>query len=272
MGFNSGFKGLNQYRQSLYNKLEIAEECQNINTEWQQIKDSVLNAAIEVIQDENKEPRKEWWDDECREALEEKNLARMKCTNRRRRMNQNHYMEKRKTANAICKRKKKKWINDKIKQIEEANRKNKTRKFYKNSAFFNKKQTQLIPLCKDNNGAIISEKILVLEKWKQYFNKILNSETQQAKNNYEVPLQGNDGEEIETPTYKEINNIISKLKGNKAPGPDNITAELIKSVGYILKLRIYNLILKIWKNEQIPEEWTEGIICPIFKKRRSKTV
>jgi len=33
-----------------------------------------------------------------------------------------------------------------------------------------------------------------------------------------------------------------------------------------LKLRIYNLILKIWKNEQIPEEWTEGIICPIFKK------
>ena len=33
-----------------------------------------------------------------------------------------------------------------------------------------------------------------------------------------------------------------------------------------MKLRIYNLILKIWNNEQIPEEWTEGIICPIFKK------
>jgi hypothetical protein len=33
-----------------------------------------------------------------------------------------------------------------------------------------------------------------------------------------------------------------------------------------LKLRIYDLILKIWKNERIPEEWTEGIICPIFKK------
>jgi len=94
----------------------------------------------------------------------------------------------------------------------------------------------------------------------------LNSETQQAKNNYEVPLQGNDGEKIETPTYKEINNIISKLKGNKAPGPDNITTELIKSGGYILKLRIYNLILKIWKNQQIPGEWTEGIICPNFKK------
>jgi hypothetical protein len=29
-------------------------------------------------------------------------------------------------------------------------------------------------------------------------------------------------------TYKEINSIISKPKGNKAPGPDSITSELIK--------------------------------------------
>jgi uncharacterized membrane-anchored protein len=41
---------LKQYRQSLHNKLEIVTDCQDVNTEWQQIKDSVLNAAIEVIQ------------------------------------------------------------------------------------------------------------------------------------------------------------------------------------------------------------------------------
>jgi len=98
----------------------------------------------------------------------------------------------------------------------------------------------------------------------------LNLETKQVKSNYEAPLQGNDKEEIEIPTCKEINNIISKLKGNKATGPDSITSELIKSGGYILKLRIYNLILKIWNNEQIPEEWTEGIIRPIFKKSYRK--
>ena len=55
---------LNQYRQSLYNKLEMAVECQDINTEWQQIKDSVLKSATELIQNENKKPRNEWWDDE----------------------------------------------------------------------------------------------------------------------------------------------------------------------------------------------------------------
>ena len=80
-------------------------------------------------------------------------------------------------------------------------------------------------MCKDNNGAIISEKILVLEKWKQYFNKILNFETQQVKSSTKAPTQdNNDEEEMEIPTYKEINTIITKLKGNKSPGPDCITA------------------------------------------------
>jgi len=49
-------------------------------------------------------------------------------------------MQKRKIANGISKRKKKEWLNDKTKQIEEANRKNETQKFYKNSAFLNKKE------------------------------------------------------------------------------------------------------------------------------------
>jgi hypothetical protein len=213
---------LKQYRRSLHNKLEMAEECKDINTEWQQIKDSVLNAATGVIQNENKKPQNEWWDDECRKAMEEKNFAQMKCINRRTRINQDDCMEKRKTANCICKRKKKELLNDKIKQIEEMKPRNSIK-----TAFFNKKQTQIIPLCKDNNGEIISERISVLENWKQYFNNILNFKTQQAKSNTEVPLQDIDEEEIEIPIHKEINNIISKLKRNKAPGPDCITFELI---------------------------------------------
>ena len=82
---------LKQYRQSLYNKLETMKECEDANIEWQQIKDSVLNAATEVIQSEYKKPQNEWWDEECRMVIEEKNLARMKCLNRRTRINQNNY-------------------------------------------------------------------------------------------------------------------------------------------------------------------------------------
>jgi hypothetical protein len=67
-----------------------------------------------------------------------------------------------------------------------------------------------------------------------------------------------------TATYREISDTI-KLKGNKAPGIDNIPAELIKHGGYTLKNRMYKLILLIWNKEQLPTEWLQGI-CPIYKK------
>jgi len=72
--------------------------------------------------------------------------------------------------------------------------------------------------------------------------------------------------EIELPTYKEVSNIINKVKRNKAPGTNNIPAELVKYGGYILKYGMYNLILLIWSKEQLPMEWLQGIIRPIYKK------
>ena len=86
----------------------MAAEHQDINTEWQQIKDSVLNAMTEVIQYKNKKPRNEWWDDECRKAMEEKNLARMKGLNRRTRINQNDYIYKKRRRRRKKKEEKKK--------------------------------------------------------------------------------------------------------------------------------------------------------------------
>jgi hypothetical protein len=39
-----------QYRQHLHNRLEGKAESQNINNEWMNIKESVLDSANEVIQ------------------------------------------------------------------------------------------------------------------------------------------------------------------------------------------------------------------------------
>jgi hypothetical protein len=59
---------------------------------------------------------------------------------------------------------------------------------------------------------------------------------------------------------------ISKMKNGKAPGIDNITVELIKNGGPEPLQRIFDLLLQIWGQEKVPEEWEIGIICPIFKK------
>jgi hypothetical protein len=38
-------------------------------------------------------------------------------------------------------------------------------------------------------------------------------------------------------------------------------AELVKHGGIELKRRIHKLIMKMWEEETLPTEWTEGIIC-----------
>jgi sorting nexin-29 len=56
------------------------------------------------------------------------------------------------------------------------------------------------------------------------------------------------------------------FKNNKAPGEDNISAELIKYGSLELWKEIHTLIEVIWINELIPEELHTAIICQIHKK------
>jgi hypothetical protein len=59
---------------------------------------------------------------------------------------------------------------------------------------------------------------------------------------------------------------IGKLKSYKSPGTDNIPAELIKAEGETLYSEIHRLICCIWNKEELPQQWKECIIVPIYKK------
>jgi hypothetical protein len=50
------------------------------------------------------------------------------------------------------------------------------------------------------------------------------------------------------------------------PGEDSITAELVKGGGRMLWRKIHILMERVWKGEQMPEEWNSAIIFPIYKK------
>jgi sorting nexin-29 len=62
-----------------------------------------------------------------------------------------------------------------------------------------------------------------------------------------------------------------KLKNNKAPGMNFIKAKLVKHAGVEYTKYLHQLIVKIWINEIIPEEWNLGIICPTHKKGDAMT-
>jgi hypothetical protein len=55
------------------------------------------------------------------------------------------------------------------------------------------------------------------------------------------------------------------LKKYKSPGSDEIPAELIQAGGKILLSVIHKLINSVWNKEELPDQWKESIIVPVYK-------
>jgi hypothetical protein len=67
---------ISQYREKIQSKMqEIGEEA-DINQDWQNLKQMILEAASEFKISEDVKNTNHWWDDECKRAIQEKNEAR----------------------------------------------------------------------------------------------------------------------------------------------------------------------------------------------------
>jgi hypothetical protein len=61
---------------------EIGEET-DINQDWQNLKQMIVEAASEFKLSKDPKNTNHWWDGECKRAIQEKNEARKKCLIRR---------------------------------------------------------------------------------------------------------------------------------------------------------------------------------------------
>ena len=68
------------------------------------------------------------------------------------------------------------------------------------------------------------------------------------------------------PSQEEMEKAICNLKTNKAPGEDDIRAELIKNASRELKERLHVLTCKIWRDEKMPGDWKVGLVVRLFEK------
>jgi hypothetical protein len=71
---------------------------------------------------------------------------------------------------------------------------------------------------------------------------------------------------VPEPSLVEVEIAIGKLKSYKSPGTDQILAELIKVGSETLYSEIRRLICCIWNKKELPQQWKESIIVPIYKK------
>jgi len=151
-----------------------------------------------------------------------------------------------------------------IESIEEDQKHNNTRKMYQTVNQFKKGYQHKFSIIRSKKGELAVNTNEKAEIWKEYFDKLLNTEEPRElnkKGNKEISEV-----EVEVLTTEDVKKTIRNLKNNKAAGTDGIHLELIKYRGNKLLNRMYELVRQIWEEERIPEEWKETIIVPIHKR------
>ena len=68
------------------------------------------------------------------------------------------------------------------------------------------------------------------------------------------------------PSAFEFELAIEKLKRYESPDIDQIPSELIKAGCRTIRSEVHKLICSIWNKEELPEEWKESAIVPIYRK------
>jgi hypothetical protein len=117
-------------------------------------------------------------------------------------------------------------------------------------------------IVRDEKGHLVADSHRILARWRNHFSQLLNihgvNDVRQTEVHTAEPL-------VPKPSAFEVEMVIEKLKRHKSPGTDQIPAELIKAGGRIIRSEIHKLIVSIWNKEELPEEWKELVIVPIYK-------
>ena len=115
---------------------------------------------------------------------------------------------------------------------------------------------------KDRESKILCGDDDIKKRWREYFDKLLNTKNQRKD------LQRSD--EIEGPmrliSESEVKIQLEKMKNRKATGPDEFPIEVVKSLGQT-GLTWMTAVLQDVQENGIPPEWRRSKITPLYKQK-----
>ncbi|VDO61039.1 unnamed protein product [Heligmosomoides polygyrus] len=120
---------------------------------------------------------------------------------------------------------------------------------------------------KERGGKLLVTGEEQIERWVAHFKEVLNqpepSDTYDFRDEEEESVLEVYMGDI---TMQETDRSIKSLKGGKAPGLDEISAELLKAGGRAMTTTLTRIFNICWQRLEVPEDWKRGVIVKIPKK------
>jgi len=103
----------------------------------------------------------------------------------------------------------------------------------------------------------------ILARCRNYFSQLLSAHGVNGVRQTEIHAAET---LVPEPSASDVELAIEKLKSHESPGIDQIPAEFIKAAVRTIPCEIHKFNIPVWNKEELPEEWKESIIVPIYKK------
>ena len=118
---------------------------------------------------------------------------------------------------------------------------------------------------RDMRGKIVVEADEILEVWRTHYEKLSNEEfpwDREALPAVEAINESYEGEEI---TVEEVQSAIKKMRNNKAAGPSEVVAEMLKAAGDAGTMWITDICNRVVREGRIPEDWCKSWMVNVYK-------
>ena len=105
-------------------------------------------------------------------------------------------------------------------------------------------------MIKDEEDKVLVDDIKIMERWKEYYQKLMNEDNPRQGRNEQQAVVEDDVTEI---TSAEIEMALRNMKNVNATGPDNLPVEVWKSLGRTGVNFLKKALNMITDEEKIPD-------------------
>ena len=116
---------------------------------------------------------------------------------------------------------------------------------------------------KGSGGQILTREAQIRERWKEYYQQLMNVENPRVKREVEVAEEKG----VDTVKEEEVAAAMKRMKNGKSVGPVDIPAEAWKVMGRTAVEWLTEVFRNIMETEHMQDEWRASTLIPVFKNK-----
>ena len=233
----------------------------DVNGMWNEIK-NVLNELAEKYvpwRETKRRNNPKWFNKEMAKQIVKKRRAWNKWKRTKSGVDKNEYKKMEKSVKRMIKNKKN-GLERKIAKESKTNPK----AYYSYINSSKKVRSKIGPL-KSDEGEMIADPKRQADILNDFYASVFTQSTVNAPGKERIKEGIKETDDVDV-SEECIKNVIQGLKENSAPGPDGFPNKLIKELKNELAKPLSMLFRKSMDEGEIPDEWRDAHVTPIFKK------